>query len=90
MHAGAPYGLGTTAPVSILHHKYIVKSFEERVKIYEERDVAKMGDNAYAHMPFTLPERFFKSMNVLQVARGRVDNADSICNAGQNTEIVLI
>lgn len=89
VHAGAPYGMGGLAPVSILHHKYLVKSIEEREKIYEERDVAKMGDNAYAHMPFTLPERYFDKMNVLQVARGRVDNADVIRNAGQSMEIVV-
>lgn len=55
IHAGSPFGGGTTAPVAIEHHKFLVKSVAERREIQLRYDQIQPGAGS-GMMPFNLPE----------------------------------
>lgn len=85
VHAGAPYGLGGIAPVAILHHKYLVKSLDERKRIYEARDIEHLNDFAENHMAHSMPEIYFRDdgLSVLDIGSGRFDDAMDFIGKGQ-------
>jgi len=57
VHAGSPHGGGTEAPVAIEHHKFIVKTEEERYEIAKRYDMFQQGYGTGGMLPFQLPER---------------------------------
>jgi hypothetical protein len=62
IHAGSPYGGGRPAPVAIEHHKFIVKTYEERLRIAERYDTISKGCGTGGMIPFNLPEDFYKEL----------------------------
>ncbi len=47
---------GVTIEHPILHHKFLVKSYEERVKIAERYESISAGAGSAGYLTFTLPE----------------------------------
>ena len=56
VHAGSPHGGGALAPVVIEHHKFLVKSYDERAAIAARYDKVQMGFGTGGMTPFNLPE----------------------------------
>lgn len=55
IHAGSPYGGGTLAPAPIYHHKFLVKSREERQAIVDRYESLQSGAGSN-FIVFSLPE----------------------------------
>jgi len=71
IHAGSPYGGGTTAPVALLHYKFLCKSREERRAIWDRYERLQTG----AGLPmkiFSEPEAVLTDFPVLPVNDGTV------------------
>jgi hypothetical protein len=56
IHTGSPFGGGDIAHVSIEHHKFLVKTFEERKAIAARYDAVQPGTGTGGMMAFNLPE----------------------------------
>lgn len=56
IHAGSPFGGGTEAPVVLEHHKFLVKSVEERQAIAARYDQIQPGSGTGGMLAFNLPE----------------------------------
>lgn len=57
VHVGSPYGTGQVAPVAIEHHKFIVRSREEREQLLDRYEEIQPGaGNGWAM--FSLPELY--------------------------------
>jgi len=56
IHAGSPYGTGYVGPGAIEHHKFLVRSFDERMEVLQryERVAAYAGSAHYR--AFSVPE----------------------------------
>ncbi len=50
IHAGSPFGTGRLCPVEIEHHKFLVRSYEERLALLKRYGA---GDH---YTPFSVPE----------------------------------
>lgn len=61
IHSGSPFGTGRVAPVAIEHHKFLVRSEEERRALVERYDAIVPGAGAQYAM-FSLPERYEKDL----------------------------
>lgn len=57
IHAGSPYGTGTVAPVPIDHHKFLVRTREEREALVQRYDNLTPGAGSQYAM-FSVPERY--------------------------------
>jgi hypothetical protein len=68
-HAGAVYP-GVLAPVVFEHHKFLVKSYDERVQIAARYDAIGQGLGTGGMTAFTLPERAFDSLLLGEVGFG--------------------
>lgn len=73
-HAGNPHGLGFTVPALHLHYKFLIKSFEERIKIAKRYEELKEGAGFGMHRPFTLPELSHHTITTLPVGEGYLEN----------------
>lgn len=56
VHAGSPHGGGELAPVGMEHHKFIVKSYQERRSIAKRYDDYQAGYGTGGMLAFSLPE----------------------------------
>lgn len=56
IHCGSPHGGGDLAPYPILHHKFVIKSREEREAILKRYDEIQPGAGA-GFWQFSVPER---------------------------------
>ena len=63
LHAGSPFGPGTYAPVAIEHHKFLVKTREERLAISQRWHSGPM-------LCFSVPEDAYLGQTVPLVAYG--------------------
>ena len=72
VHAGSPFGGGSIAPVAILHHKFLVRSYEERKKTAEIYDREYPGYGTGGMLPFNLPEDFYDKVDIVSVDDGHV------------------
>jgi hypothetical protein len=68
IHAGSPFGGGAEAPVYMEHHKFLVKSYDERRAIAERYDAVRLGYGTGGMLPFSLPEDAYETAKI--VARG--------------------
>jgi len=59
IHAGSPYGGGELAPCAIEHHKFLVKTYEQRLEIANRYDVIQWGAGLNGMAAFQLPEDVF-------------------------------
>jgi hypothetical protein len=71
IHCGSPYGGGDTAPVAILHHKFLVKSHAERLAIVERYDSIAQGAGT-AFRRFSVPEDCIEQCLLAPVNSGGV------------------
>lgn len=55
VHDGSPHGTGTVAPVHLNHHKFLVRSYEERRAIVERYEAIRPGAG-HGFREFSLPE----------------------------------
>lgn len=55
IHAPSPYGAGEIAPVPILHHKFLVRSYQDRVRILDGYEHMQEGAGK-GFISFSLPE----------------------------------
>jgi hypothetical protein len=83
IHQGSPYGTGTVAPVAILHHKFEVRTFDERLKIASNYENVKPGCGFGIYQPYNLPERCFDSVTVQDIGAGYVPNWQDMTGKGQ-------
>jgi hypothetical protein len=56
VHAGSPFGGGSLAPVFLEHHKFLVKTAEERRRIAQTYDAFQQGYGTGTMLPFNVPE----------------------------------
>lgn len=56
VHAGSPFGTGTVAPVAIEHHKFLVRSYEQRAAILARYEKIQPGAGSDHYRAFSLPE----------------------------------
>jgi len=67
------FALAPLCPYSILHHKFVIKPYEERIKIAERYDLISEGAGTGTHLPFNLPEDYFTDGTyVADILDGRV------------------
>jgi hypothetical protein len=64
IHCGSPFGGGEDAQVQIEHHKFLVRSFEDRLRIAEAYDAVMPGAGTGGMSAFSLPERFYAGEDV--------------------------
>ena len=84
IHQGSPHGTGTVAPVAILHHKFQVRSFDERLKIAANYESVKPGAGfSPTYQPYNLPERSFDKITVQDIGTGAVPNWQGMTGKGQ-------
>jgi hypothetical protein len=69
IHAGQPF-LAAMTDKALYHHKYLVESYEDRVKKAEHYDSILDGAGTGAHKPFTLPEDVFEHAVVAPIGDG--------------------
>lgn len=69
LHAASPK-MGRLAPVCILHHKYLLNSYEERRRKAQQYDSIKEDGGTGKHLPFTLPEDAYNEVTILPVEKG--------------------
>jgi len=60
VHAGSPFGGGRLAPVVLEHHKFLIKSYEERLAIAKVYDSVHPGYGTGGMRPFSLPEDVYR------------------------------
>lgn len=65
VHAGSPFGGGEECPQPILHHKFLVKTLEERIGIAEGYDRFSPGYGTGGMAPFSLPEAAYRGQEVV-------------------------
>lgn len=82
IHAASPVR-GKMAPVSILHHKYLLKSYQERREIARNYDKIRLGAGTGVHKPFTLPEECLEEITVAPVGKGYVPSAGNLVGEGK-------
>jgi hypothetical protein len=63
IHSGSPHGGGTDAPCSIEHHKFLVKSLEERREIIARYDSIQPGAGSQFRA-FSCPEDFYTAQDI--------------------------
>jgi hypothetical protein len=68
VHAGSPFGGGALAPVSIEHHKFLMKDYATRAQIAAVYDDFSPGYGTGNMIPFSLPEDAYKGQVVQLVA----------------------
>jgi len=56
IHGGSPFGIGTIISLPILHHKYLVRSYEERKAIAETYESISPGAGFGFYKIYSLPE----------------------------------
>lgn len=66
IHAGSPFGGGTLAPVCVEHHKFLVKTIEERRAIMAMYDLISPGSGT-AFAAFNVPEEVYDSLEILDI-----------------------
>ena len=72
-HCGSPFGGGELAPVIHEHHKFLVKSLEERREIAGRYDAYAEGYGTSDHMrPFSLPETCYDHLVLAPLGDGTV------------------
>jgi len=86
VHAGASIS-SKMAPVSILHHKYLLKSYHERKVIARNYDKIKLGAGTGVHKPFTLPEECLDEITVAPIGNGYVPSAGNLVGEGKRLSL---
>lgn len=59
VHAPSPHQTDAIAPAAILHHKYLLKTLEERQATADRYENITTGAGRGIHAPFTIPEVIF-------------------------------
>lgn len=72
LHAPSPHGGGSLAPVAIQHHKFLVRSREERRRTAQRYDSIQPGYGTGGMLAFSLPEDVYPVAKVAEVGDGRV------------------
>jgi hypothetical protein len=73
------------APVAIAHHKFLVKTIEERRAIWERRDKGKARDEIHASM--CVPEDNFQELTIHPIGDGRFDNPSLVRGVGKTVSL---
>jgi hypothetical protein len=55
IHAPSPYGIGEIAPCPILHHKFLVRDYEDRKRILDGYESKQEGAGSGDFLPFSFP-----------------------------------
>jgi hypothetical protein len=82
VHAGSPFGGGTLCDHPIEHHKFLVKTYDERKAIAERYDQIQQGAGTGGMVLFNLPEVAFggKVPTTPYVDSDRADRALEVAN----------
>ena len=68
IHSGSPFGTGHTAHLCpILHHKFLIRSYEEREKIAEKYESVKPGAGSGHFGIFSLPEKYLGTLEIAEL-----------------------
>ncbi len=71
IHCGSPYGTGVIVPFAIEHHKFLVKSFDERKQIADRYEQERTGAGWSAEYGrYNLPEMFVRNMQIVAYSDG--------------------
>lgn len=88
IHQGSPWGTGVVAPVAIFHHKFTVRSFQDRLRIAATYESVKPGCGfGDTYQPYNLPERSFKSFRVMDIGSGAVPDWRGIVGRGEEVTL---
>lgn len=67
IHRLSPHGFGKVLPLRILHYKFLVKSYEERLEIAKRYETVEKGAGlGEVYKKFNLPEDCFVDLKVLE------------------------
>jgi hypothetical protein len=72
VHAGSPFGSGRAAPVSIYHHKFLVKTQAERQAIADRYDRVQRGFGTGGMLAFSLPELAISHPTVAPISEAEI------------------
>ena len=72
VHAGSPFGGGVEAPVYLEHHKFLVRSCEDRLRIAKTYDQQAPGYGTGMMKPFSLPEWAYGTALLVEKGQGTV------------------
>lgn len=70
IHAGSPYGGGAECPSMILHHKFLVKTREQRQEIVDRYDRVSPGAGSGGMLAFQIPEAAYQGFPLAPVGNG--------------------
>ena len=84
-HSGALHGPGLVAPVAIAHHKLLVKTIEERRKIWKDRDEGQVRDVVHATM--SVPEDNYTQLTIHPLGDGYFESPSLINGVGEVVEL---
>jgi hypothetical protein len=70
IHQGNPYGAGIIVPYVLEHHKFLVRSYEERRRIAEQYEQVKSGAGLGEYLPYNLPEDTGRKLVLSQLGSG--------------------
>jgi hypothetical protein len=59
IHAASPFGLGQMAPCAIEHHKFLVKTLDERREIAARYEARQPGTGSGLFLAFSCPEDYY-------------------------------
>ncbi len=59
IHVGSPFGTGRVAPCAIEHHKFLVRSLEERRALADRYEQVAPGAGTNQYRAFSVPEDVF-------------------------------
>lgn len=66
VHDGSPFGTGRVAPVAIEHHKFLIRSREEREALVDHYETLRPGAGS-KYVMFSVPERYEDVLSIKPV-----------------------
>lgn len=67
IHNISPYGFGKTLNKPILHHKFIIRSYEDRKKIANTYESICPGAGSGEYLKYSLPEDYYKQIIIQEI-----------------------
>lgn len=72
VHDGSPFGTGTVAPVAMEHHKFLIRSRDEREAQAAHYESLRPGAGSGHYLAFSVPEAVFPEFDLRETSRDEV------------------
>ena len=64
IHCGSPFGYGQRINHEIMHYKFLIKTYEDRLKQAESIDAIMTGSGLGSYLINNLPETFYRNIGI--------------------------